>query len=206
MSGTTRLSSQERRSAILETAIQHFAERGFRGVTTRELAASLGVSEPILYQHFPSKKDLYNAIIEHTMDEGYYEALNGLKRIAGTTNDEEFFRHLAAAMVKWYATRPQELRLKLFSALEGHELVDQFNEKTGRPFVEVVVGYIERRIGEGAFVPMDSQAMALTFCGMVAHFCMAGILFKSKVFSMEPEVMIDHTVKIFLNGIKSIHS
>ena len=59
-----RLTGQERRAAIIDAAINCFAQNGFRGVTTRELAQSAGVSEPVLYDHFPSKRDLYNAIIE----------------------------------------------------------------------------------------------------------------------------------------------
>jgi AcrR family transcriptional regulator len=201
-----RLSSQERRSAILETAIQLFSERGFRGVTTRELAQALGVSEPILYQHFPSKKDLYDAIIETAMDSGYYEALNGLKAVAETTNDEEFFRYVTRAMMIWFETRPHQLRLKLFSALEGHELMDQFNDKAGRPFMEVMIGYIEKRIREGAFVDTNPMAATVAFCGMVNHYCMSNILFRSQHFVVDRETMVNQIIQLFLNGIRNKHS
>lgn len=201
-----RLSSQERRAAILETAVQLFSERGFRGVTTRELAQALGVSEPILYQHFPSKKDLYDAIIESAMDSGYYEALNGLKAVAETTNDEEFFRHVANAMMLWFETRPHHLRLKLFSALEGHELMDQFNDKAGRPFIEVIIGYIERRSKEGVFAQTNPMAATMAFCAMVNNYCMSNILFKSQCFVIDRETMVNQIIQIFLNGIRNKHS
>ncbi len=198
-----RLSSQERRAVILNTAIRLFSERGFRGVTTRELSSALGVSEPVLYQHFPSKKDLYDAIIESSMDAGYYEALEGLKRVASTQNDEEFFRHVAQSMIRWFETRPDLLRLKMFSALEGHEMVSEFNERTSRPFVDIIVGYIQRRVEEGAFVAMNPAAIALSFCGMIAHHCMVTILFKSPMIPIHTDMMVDHAVKILLHGIKS---
>ncbi len=54
-----RLSSDERREAILKTAMPLFAAEGFRGVTTKRLAREAGVSEALLYQHFPSKEVLY---------------------------------------------------------------------------------------------------------------------------------------------------
>lgn len=201
-----RLSSQERRAAILQTAVQLFSERGFRGVTTRELAQALGVSEPVLYQHFPSKKDLYAAIIETAMDSSYYEALNGLKAVAETTNDEEFFRYVANAMVFWFETRPQYLRLKLFSALEGHELMDQFNERAGRPFVELIAGYIERRTREGAFTQSNPIAATMAFCGMVSDYCMTNILFGSRHFVVDRETMVNQIISLFLNGIRNNHS
>ncbi|HEY3743610.1 MAG TPA: TetR/AcrR family transcriptional regulator, partial [Bryobacteraceae bacterium] len=59
-----RLSATERREAIIQSAIRLFSEKGFRGTTTRELAAAVGVSEPVIYDHFATKKDLYAAIIE----------------------------------------------------------------------------------------------------------------------------------------------
>jgi len=59
-----RLSAAERRSAIVAAAIRLFADKGFKGTTTRELAKAAGVTEPVLYQHFATKKDLYTAIIE----------------------------------------------------------------------------------------------------------------------------------------------
>ncbi|MFM9597624.1 TetR/AcrR family transcriptional regulator, partial [Streptomyces scabiei] len=58
-----RLSRAERRAAIIEAAIELFSEKGFRGTTTRELAQAVGVSEPVLYQHFATKKELYIAIL-----------------------------------------------------------------------------------------------------------------------------------------------
>lgn len=60
----TRLSAPERRRQILEVAAAVFAERGYRGATTAELAAAAGVSEPILYRHFASKRDLFVILVD----------------------------------------------------------------------------------------------------------------------------------------------
>ncbi len=57
-----RLSADESRAGILRTALQVFAERGFHGTTTRELAQAAGVSEALLFRHFPTKNDLYKAL------------------------------------------------------------------------------------------------------------------------------------------------
>ena len=59
-----RLPAAERRLAILDTACQLFAERSYRGATTAEIARAAGVTEPVLYRHFPSKADLYLACLE----------------------------------------------------------------------------------------------------------------------------------------------
>jgi AcrR family transcriptional regulator len=58
-----RLDSDERRKAIVEAAVPLFARNGFAGTTTRELAAAAGVSEALLFRHFPSKQSLYREIL-----------------------------------------------------------------------------------------------------------------------------------------------
>jgi AcrR family transcriptional regulator len=59
-----RLSAEERRADVLETACQVFAKGSYRGATTAEIARGAGVTEPILYRHFASKRDLYLACLD----------------------------------------------------------------------------------------------------------------------------------------------
>src|SRR5919106_3391967 len=64
MKNSSRLSSEERRRAIVDAVRGVFAEKGFDGTTTRELAKAAGVSEALLYKHFPSKESLYAAMLD----------------------------------------------------------------------------------------------------------------------------------------------
>ncbi len=57
-----RLSADERKTAIALAALPVFAEKGFSGTTTKDLAKAAGVSEALLYRHFPSKEDLHTYI------------------------------------------------------------------------------------------------------------------------------------------------
>ena len=61
----TRMPAAERRLALIETAIRVFSDGSYRGTTTAEIARAAGVSEPILYRHFASKRDLYLAALDH---------------------------------------------------------------------------------------------------------------------------------------------
>src|SRR3954451_8177501 len=58
----SRLDRDERRKAIVRAAVPLFARRGFAGTTTRELAEAAGISEALLFKHFPSKQWLYREI------------------------------------------------------------------------------------------------------------------------------------------------
>ena len=60
----TRLPAEERRAAVLEAASGIFARSTYRGTTTAEIAKQAGVTEPVLYRHFASKRDLYLACLE----------------------------------------------------------------------------------------------------------------------------------------------
>lgn len=60
-----RMAAADRRRHLVETALRLFTEGSYRGTTTAEIARAAGVSEPILYRHFASKRDLYLAALEY---------------------------------------------------------------------------------------------------------------------------------------------
>jgi len=75
-----RLSAEQRRDAIVRAALPLFARKGFANTTTRELAEAAGVSEALIYKHFPSKESLY-AEIQNT---GCKDKDAGLEKLAAT--------------------------------------------------------------------------------------------------------------------------
>jgi AcrR family transcriptional regulator len=64
-----KLSAEARRRHVLETASRVFADGSYRGTTTAEIARAVGCSEPILYRHFPSKRELYFACVDYEWGE-----------------------------------------------------------------------------------------------------------------------------------------
>jgi AcrR family transcriptional regulator len=63
---STRLPAEERKAAVLDCACGMFSTGSYRGTTTAEIARRSGVTEPILYRHFASKRDLYLAVLEES--------------------------------------------------------------------------------------------------------------------------------------------
>lgn len=63
-SSRRRLPATERREIVLDTAGRLFGEHGYDGITLNALAAAAGVTKPILYRHFDSKRALYLAVLE----------------------------------------------------------------------------------------------------------------------------------------------
>ena len=63
-SSTTRLPAAERRGQLLQVALDTFAAKGFHETSMNEVAEAAGVTKPVLYQHFASKKALYNELVD----------------------------------------------------------------------------------------------------------------------------------------------
>ena len=82
-----RLSSEVRRAAIIRAVRRAFAEKGLHGTTTRELADAAGVSEALLFKHFPNKEALFSAMQTSCcseQDHGKIERLEALEPNAST--------------------------------------------------------------------------------------------------------------------------
>ncbi len=62
----SRLPAAARREQLLDVAETLFAQQGYAGATTAQIAKAAGVTEPIIYRHFKSKRDLFVALIERT--------------------------------------------------------------------------------------------------------------------------------------------
>jgi AcrR family transcriptional regulator len=61
---SSRLTGPQRRQAVVDTACRVFAKGSYRGSTTAQIARETGVTEPVLYRHFASKRELYLACLD----------------------------------------------------------------------------------------------------------------------------------------------
>jgi AcrR family transcriptional regulator len=121
---SVRLDSDERRKAIVAAAVPLFARKGFAGTTTRELAEAAGISEALLFKHFPSKKHLYGAILRLGC-----EGDPALERLATLDPCTATLVRMTRYMVRYFllagdaerTERDSRLRLVLHSFLEDGE-------------------------------------------------------------------------------------
>jgi AcrR family transcriptional regulator len=84
-----RLGAPERRQQLVNTALKLFAERGYRATTMEDIAAAAGVTKPLLYQHFDSKRALYLELV-HAVSDDLVDALRrAYKQSAGPRDKVE---------------------------------------------------------------------------------------------------------------------
>lgn len=198
-----KLSRADRRKAIIETAAQLFAEVGFRGGTTRELAKRAGVTEPVLYEHFQTKSDLYAAIIDDASHHGFAEAREALEKLAAAGDPDAFFHALAEGIAGHNEAHPAYLRLILFSALEKHELAEMCFERHAIVIHQIVTKFIKSQIELGNFRELNAPLAARSFMGMVGHYVIFDQHFEFKLVRASKKRALDAMVDIFLNGLKN---
>jgi AcrR family transcriptional regulator len=75
-----RLRADERRQAVVDTACRVFSRSSYRGATTAEIAREAGISEPILYRHFGSKRELYLACLDEAWSAFRAESEEAIRR------------------------------------------------------------------------------------------------------------------------------
>ncbi len=93
-----RLSAAQRRGLIEDAAARLFAQRGYAATTVEEIVAEAGVSKPMLYRHFESKKELHMKLLEHRRDELAAAPLDSFLQAEGKPEDR-----LPAMIDAWFA-------------------------------------------------------------------------------------------------------
>jgi len=187
---------------ILESAMRLFAEKGFSGTTTKEIAERAGVNEALIFRYFSTKRELYGAIIEKKIDEepGIETPLEAYKE---TKDDWYIFRSIAMRMFDKCGKDPDFIRLLHYSALEGHELSDMFFDTYVEYINMLLSEYIKDRISDGAFKRINPLVAARAFIGMVINYIIVQELFREKrKRKIKQEDVVESFVTIFLEGIK----
>src|SRR6476646_11183265 len=102
MSSTVpRLSAAERREAILDAAQIEFAERGWAGTSTEDIARRAGISQPYLFRLFGTKKELFKATVARC----FRETLETFQRAAEGKRGEEALHAMGEAYAELLTDR-----------------------------------------------------------------------------------------------------
>jgi len=131
---TRRLSAQERRADLLEAAVIEFAESGYHGTRTADIAARAGVSQPYVYALFPDKRALFLACHDWTT-ERIKEALE--KATADLTDGADVEQALDRAYQGLFDERPHQVLFQV-QAHAAAAADPEIREPVRRRFIELV--------------------------------------------------------------------
>jgi AcrR family transcriptional regulator len=120
-----RLTAQERRAAILASALGVFADRGYHVASIDDIARDGGVSKALIYEHFASKQELYAELLEHHTGE-LFERLAAAIAAAGPgaaerlrTGVDAFFGFVEERRVAWQMLFREATDPEVATLLEG---------------------------------------------------------------------------------------
>ena len=199
----TRMSGQQRRQHFIDAALRLFSSSGFRGTSTRAIAGAAGVSEALLFRHFPSKADLYAAILQQKAREsGFAARLETIRRLARRRDDWALVQYVVRAILASYQRDPDFERLMLYAALEGHELATTSRQLFGVPAFALLRDYVIQRQQAGAFRPGDPALLVFGVVALPVYFSMAHRLLSLQLASASDRSAADLFTRIVLDGIR----
>ena len=155
---TPRLPRSARRRQLMSAAKSAFVTQGYHAAAMDDIADRAGVSKPVLYQHFPSKLELYLALLNESADE-----MVRLVRLAlgATTDNHERVDNAVAAYFTFVADNGQAYRLIFESDLRGQLEVERIDERATDDCISAITDTITADTG------VDVERARLLASGMV---------------------------------------
>ncbi len=164
----TTLSSRDK---ILDTAEPLFARFGFAGVGLREVADRVGMGKSSLFHHFPSKVQLYVAVMERVFQE--FDARLEAEA-QGESSPIDQLHAWTSASVRMLAEHPHWAALLLRSIIEGEVITEEDSERIDRLYEQIVNRVseaLQSGIAAGMLRTVSIPHTIQTFIGMtIFHF------------------------------------
>ena len=154
---TERKTKDERREDILDAALEEFAERGYHGASTEDIARRAGISQPYVFRLFGTKKELFRAVVARC----FRETLEMFQRAAEGQRGEDALKAIGEAYRDLLETDRVRLRLQMqaYSACDDPEICEVVRNGYGD-----LVAYAQRVSG------LEAEAIATVFAkGMLMN-------------------------------------
>lgn len=199
-----RLSPGDREKSIAAAAVTFFAERGFEG-QTRELAATLGITQPLLYRYFPSKEALIERVYQEVFvgrwdpawDEMIADRAVGLEeRLIG------FYSSYAKVILT-----PEWVRLFMFSGLKGLDFTGRYLKMLRERIFERIIAEIRNEFARPAVADCPVSDIEIEMIWAL-HASIFYLGVREYIYGMPMTVPIDAIIeakiRTFLHGIPAI--
>jgi len=193
-------SGERTRQAILDAAMTLFAERGFFGTSIRDIARAVGVSESAIYNYFPGKTELFEALFT-AEQQSVMQRLSAL-RTEPIHDPRATLTSLAVWVVTQFAEPRQQELFRIFLS-DGVRLA-----KDGRIHLLASVSsryttlqdLMRRLVRNGALRRADPEQLASEFIGPLLLWRLLQVLGSDFAIVRNPEEFARQHVEHFLNG------
>ena len=196
ISSGRRMSRSERRKNIIDHAVAYFADCGFYA-DTRALAERIGVTQAILYKHFPSKDAMIAAVFERLTEQQDVSAWEGTIRNGGEAllvRLSRFFHEYASTTYTY-----QWIRIHMHASLYGGQFNRQFIKNVTGPILRLIAEEIRREMKFPADMIGDTSVMEIEIL-WIFHYGLYYHPFRQHVYGLQQSVDFSELIREALPG------
>jgi AcrR family transcriptional regulator len=195
-----RITGKERKEDILKHTYDLIGEKGFKSISTREIAKKAKINEALIFRHFSSKKKLLESVINDVMK----KRNSAIGSWSQAVTEDEFYEKLylfEKFFLKVNIDDPANLKLILYSILEDYPLPDEFNAKKDGTFLKWFYLSVEKGKAEWNFdKDIDTKSAVSSFLGGLIYFILTDVIKENKKVQLK-EVEGKH-VKVLIKLLK----
>ena len=159
-SRAARLPRDQRRAQLLDAANEVFTSKGYHAAAMDDIAEAAGVSKPVLYQHFPSKLDLYLALLDSSC-ERLVEIVT--EALASTDHNADRVVATMGAFYEFVSSSAGEFRFVFESDLTGEGRVQQRLWRVNDEIADAIAAVIS---DDTALPGAESKLLAISLVGI----------------------------------------
>ena len=183
------------REKIVKAAVQLFSEEGYKGATTKKIAAAAGVNESTIFRIFENKDNLFREILSSSSS---MMAIINVIRDGDLDNDvRSLLKTVADLYGNLYRDHPSVLRIFLRCAIDREEM--EYLENSMGPGAFQYLSDLFSRLEESGSISlkMRPDMTAFYFLSLVHGAYQRAMMFRE----IDSEIETDGLVSLFLNGV-----
>jgi TetR/AcrR family transcriptional regulator, mexJK operon transcriptional repressor len=157
---------EERLTELLDVAAEVFISEGFSAASTNEIARRANSSKTTFYSRFPTKEQLFLAVIERRMNDIFRQVAASLPEEPPV---EETLRNFGSALIAFVLSKEQVALVRMVSMESARfpELGKRFYELGPKRGEEVLAAYLTKQAEKGRLLNEDTRQMAQHFASLV---------------------------------------
>lgn len=198
----TREQAQARHHLLLETALDHFLDKGFELATIEAIAQAVGMTKRTVYARYPDKVSLFRAAVNLAIER--YTVSQEAIEATETGDLEQTLVALAWLRVEQVLT-PNGLKLQRIINTENYRFPDLFTssfEQSGLPTVRFLVSLLKRETAAGNLALAEPGKAASLFMSMVVGGPVRLLVLGNRLSRPEIDDLIRFAVRLFLTGAR----
>ncbi|HWQ29701.1 MAG TPA: TetR/AcrR family transcriptional regulator [Negativicutes bacterium] len=194
--------SVETQEKILDAAIIHFAQKGYNGTKTADIARDAGVSEGSVFKYYSTKKDILRGVMEKIVHQIIPDIVIGpgdeFEELLKSGDPAEELKKIVRSRIGKVLKNVNAFRI-LLNELQYHEdILNEFRDQVILRFFGIVEGAFKEISGKGMFRQVDPHMAARSLLGMMNVIVLENIVLKRP---LDIDREIDAVLDLFMNGI-----